>query len=303
MMSHYSKEYVGQGRALTSEVKSEEDPVPILSAVLKREPEELNFSVQDVTGMKEEYEDQSQDLTTEIQFEEDPVPISFPMVKHEPEERNFLDHHVTGIKEEYVNQSSDLRSGVKFDEDPVPISFPVVKREPEEEKRDMGTVIEKPRIDVTGEDNEILTKRITATNLRTVSSELGRLALAENEIVREIPRNSSSLGKPVRTREDEKQLELESSKICFSTAEKLNSHLSNDLGKESFKCDVCAKCFSNSHNLKTHKRLHTEENRFRCDVCGKFYAQSYYLKAHQRVHTASKPFKCDVCGVSLFCGT
>ncbi|XP_069669844.1 probable serine/threonine-protein kinase kinX isoform X2 [Periplaneta americana] len=147
-MSYYSEEYVGMGHALTSEVKFEEDPVPISSAVLQREPEERNFSKQDVTGIKEEYEDQSQDLTTEIKFEEGPEVIWLPVVKPEPEERNFMDHHVTAIKEEYVNQSSDLLSEVKFEEDP----FAVVKREPEEEQSDLHRLNEEPKVEVKSED-------------------------------------------------------------------------------------------------------------------------------------------------------
>ncbi|KAJ4425844.1 hypothetical protein ANN_27470 [Periplaneta americana] len=84
-MSYYSEEYVAQGHALTSEVKDEENPVPISSAVLKHEPEERDFSNQDVFGIKEGYEDQSQDPTTEIKFEEEPEVIWLPVVKREPE--------------------------------------------------------------------------------------------------------------------------------------------------------------------------------------------------------------------------
>ncbi|XP_069671171.1 uncharacterized protein [Periplaneta americana] len=85
-MSYYSEKYVDQGHALTSEVKYKEDPLPISSAVLKREPEERNFLDPQVTGIKEEYEDQSPDLLSEIKVDEDPVPISFRVVKREPEE-------------------------------------------------------------------------------------------------------------------------------------------------------------------------------------------------------------------------
>ncbi|XP_069673532.1 uncharacterized protein [Periplaneta americana] len=86
----------------------------------------------------------------------------YEMDENDPlsEERNFLDQHVTGIKEEYEEQSSDLLSEIKFEGDPVPISFPMVKREPEEEQSDLDTVIDDPRVEVTAEDNEILTKSI-----------------------------------------------------------------------------------------------------------------------------------------------
>ncbi|XP_069671234.1 zinc finger protein 235-like [Periplaneta americana] len=211
-------------------------------------------------------------------------------------ERSFSDQHVTDIKEEYEDHNLNLTAEIKFEEDGAPIFFAVVKREPEVEQRDMPTVIEEPKMEVTAEDNEVFIERVAATNQRTVSSELHSFALEENETLCEIPKNSSSLGKPVRTREDQKQLELEFSRICFSTKQKLNSLLCNDIGKKTSKCDVCSKYFSNCYNLKTHKRLHTGEKRFKCDVCGKLFAQLCYLRAHLRVHTGEKPFQCDLCG-------
>ncbi|XP_069671286.1 uncharacterized protein [Periplaneta americana] len=229
-MSYYSEENLDQGHALTHEVKVEKDPMLISFPMMKNEPEERNSLDQLVTGSKEEYQDQSHDLTSEIKVE-DPVPISFPVVKREPEERNFLDHHVTaikeeyvkqshdlvseqernfldhhvtGIKEEFVNQSHDLLSEVKCEKDPVAISFPVVKREPEEEQSDSDAVNEEPRVEVTAEDNEVLTERIANRNERTGSTELASLPLEENEV----PKKSVFSRKPERTREDEKQLEL-----------------------------------------------------------------------------------------------
>ncbi|KAJ4425859.1 hypothetical protein ANN_27485, partial [Periplaneta americana] len=165
-------------------------------------------------------------------------------------ERNSLNQHVTDIKEEYVNQCHDLVSEVKCEKDPVAISFPVVKREPEEEQTDSDAVNEEPRVEVTAEDNEVLKERLASTNERNVSSELDSLSLEENETVCETPKNSDSIGKAVRTGEGEKQLELESSKKCFSTAEKLNDHLSTDIGKKPFKCDVCGRCFSDWSSKK-----------------------------------------------------
>ncbi|XP_069669904.1 chromo domain-containing protein cec-1-like isoform X2 [Periplaneta americana] len=108
----------------------------------------------------EQYVDQGHALTNEVKIDEDPMPISFLMVKREPEERNFLDHHVTGIKEEYEDQSSDLLSEIKCEEDPVPISFPMVKLEQEEEQSDSDAVKEDPGVEVTPEDNEVLTERV-----------------------------------------------------------------------------------------------------------------------------------------------
>ncbi|XP_069671208.1 uncharacterized protein [Periplaneta americana] len=107
----------------------------------------------------EEYVDQGYALTNEVKIDKDPMPISLPMVKREPEERNFLDHHVTGIREEYEDQSSDLLSEIKCEKDLLPTSFPMLKLEQEEEQTDSDAVNEDPRVEVTPEDNEVLTER------------------------------------------------------------------------------------------------------------------------------------------------
>ncbi|XP_069672501.1 uncharacterized protein [Periplaneta americana] len=121
--------------------------------------QERNLLDVHMSGVKEEDINQSHDLITEMKFEEDPMAISFSVMKREPEERNFLDHHLTGIKEEHEDQSSDLLSEIKFEGDPVPISFPMVKREPEEEESDLDTVNDDARVEVSAEDNEVLTER------------------------------------------------------------------------------------------------------------------------------------------------
>ncbi|XP_069669312.1 uncharacterized protein [Periplaneta americana] len=142
------------------------------------------------------------------------------------EERNLVDQLVIGIKEEYEDQSHDLISEIKFEEDPVSISFPVVKREPEDEQSDFN---EEPGVEVTAED-ESYAERIAATNDEIVSSDFDCLALEENETVCEISKNSGSSRKPLRSRDDEKQLEFEFPKVCFSNSAKLN--------KKSLICDI-----------------------------------------------------------------
>ncbi|XP_069671012.1 uncharacterized protein PF3D7_1120000-like isoform X2 [Periplaneta americana] len=130
-MSYYSEEYVDQGHALKSEVKFEEDPAPMSSTVLKREPEEQNVLDEHMTNVKEECVDQSYDVTSELKFE-DMETISLTVVKHEPEEQNVLDENMTNVKEEYVDESHDLVSDVKF-EDLETVSLTVVKHEPEDQ--------------------------------------------------------------------------------------------------------------------------------------------------------------------------
>ncbi|KAJ4425715.1 hypothetical protein ANN_27911 [Periplaneta americana] len=307
-------ECVDQSYDIKSEIKIEDTtPVPLVFPMVKTEDDERNIGDQHVTGIKEEYEDQTQDLASEIKFEDDPVPISFPVLKHEPEEvhsafneeprvevaagnnkvfaeRNLSHLQVTDMKTECVDQSYDIKSEIKVeDTTPVPLVFPMVKTEDDEVHSDFN---EEPRVEVTAENNEVFAERIAARNERTVSRELASIPFEENEI----PRKSGSSGKPVRTLEDEKQLELELSKICASTAKNVSSHSSMDVGKKPFKCEVGAKCFSNSNSLKTHESLHAAEKPFKCDFCGKCFLYSSMLRSHERRHTGERPFKCDVCG-------
>ncbi|XP_069690473.1 zinc finger protein 664-like [Periplaneta americana] len=220
-------------------------------------------------------------------------------MKASSEERNFLDQHVTGIKEEYVDQSRDLTSQIKFAEDPVPISLPVVKCVPEETHSDMDTVSKEPWVELTTEDNKILTERIAGTSEKTVSSELDGIAHEENENSCEILKISTSPGKLMWTCQDEKPLDFEVSKLAFFKSVKLNGHLPKLVGKKSLKCEVCGICFPTSSKLKTHQRRHTGEKPFKCEVCGKCFSQLGTLKYHARLHTGEKPFKCDVCGKSF----
>ncbi|KAJ4442331.1 zinc finger protein 235-like isoform X2 [Periplaneta americana] len=244
-------------------------------------------------GIKTDY-----GLKSEMAFDETLVPIDFPVVKSEVEEGNVLDLHVTEIKLECMDPTYDLKSEMTFEESPMPVDFPIVKRQAEEEQSDLDTVNEDPRVKVAAED-EIFTERIAATNERTVSPEFHSIAVEENDIVCGIPKNSGSSEKPVRTREDEKELEFKVSEICFSNSAKLNGQLSKDVGKKPFKCDVCRKSFPAKSSLKSHERLHRNEKAFKCDVCDKFFSHLSNLRTHERLHTGEKPFKCDFCGKSF----
>ncbi|KAJ4425853.1 hypothetical protein ANN_27479 [Periplaneta americana] len=311
-VTYIKEEYEDHRQDLKTEIKFEEDPVPFSFPVVKREPEEWNLWDQHVTDIKEDYEDQSQDHTTEINLEEGPVPISFPLLKHEPENEfygvvSYGALHCADKSPGHVQVFLAL-CGIAdrgCPEDTCAVILIASRHSLEEVHSDFN---EQPRVDVTPDDNEVLAEVCECLNHpasyhnclmsgfhkneRTASTELASLPLEENEI----PRKSGSSEKSVHTREDEKQLELQLSKIYSSPAKNLNSRSSMDVRKKPSKSEVCDESLSNSKSLKTHESPLTGENRFKCDVCGSCFSESSCLKRHERVHSGQKPFKCDVCG-------
>ncbi|KAJ4425334.1 hypothetical protein ANN_27949 [Periplaneta americana] len=300
-MSYYSEECVDQGRVLTSEVKVDEDPMPISFRMVKHEPESSLCTA----GTK------------------------------------FLDQPVSGIKEEYEDQSQDLKTEIKFEEDPVPISFPVVKREPEEEQSDLDTVNEEPRVEGTAEDNEIFTecyqKVSVSSEFDGIAHEGTRLCeIPKNsdssgkyapthedkqelqfEMSKECLSNPAKSTMHLRERVGKNVYKCDICGRSFSKSTRikdmhyctqetnlsdvmilchLRTHELLHTGEKSFKCDVCGKCLSTSGNLSEHKRMHTAEKPFKCEVCGKCFSKSCSVKSHERLHTGEKPFKCVVCG-------
>ncbi|KAJ4425846.1 hypothetical protein ANN_27472 [Periplaneta americana] len=172
------EEYEDQSQDLTSEIKVE-DQVPVSFPVVKREPEskQARLVCRISTRMcvricvsirRPEFECSGPQLEGP-EFECSGPQLEGPEFEYSElslKERNFLDHHVTGIKEEYVKQSHDLVSEVKCEKDPVAISFAVVKREPEEIQSDSDAVNEDPSVEVTAEDNEVLTESETYSRVR-----------------------------------------------------------------------------------------------------------------------------------------
>ncbi|XP_069671749.1 uncharacterized protein [Periplaneta americana] len=75
------------------------------------------------------------------------------------EDGNLLDLHVTGIKTECVDHSYDLTSDIKAEETAVPTDFLRTKCKVEEELCDLDTVKDELKLEVTTEENEILTDR------------------------------------------------------------------------------------------------------------------------------------------------
>ncbi|XP_069669583.1 uncharacterized protein [Periplaneta americana] len=87
------------------------------------------------------------------------------------EEVNLLDLNVTKIKTESIDHRYDIKSEIVFEETAVPIEFPMLKSEVEEEFCELDQVKE-VKLEVTAEENEVLTERaVTYTYLRHIRYE------------------------------------------------------------------------------------------------------------------------------------
>ncbi|XP_069671071.1 uncharacterized protein [Periplaneta americana] len=75
------------------------------------------------------------------------------------EEGNLLDLDVTKIKTECIDHRYDVKSEMTYEEAAVPIDFPIVKNEAEEEFCELDQVKEEINLEVTAEENEVLTER------------------------------------------------------------------------------------------------------------------------------------------------
>ncbi|XP_069697052.1 uncharacterized protein [Periplaneta americana] len=75
------------------------------------------------------------------------------------EEVNFFNLHLTQIKKEYVDHSYDLTPEMTLDDTQVPVNFTFVKCEAEEESCDLDTLKEDLKLEVTAEEDDILTER------------------------------------------------------------------------------------------------------------------------------------------------
>ncbi|XP_069669886.1 uncharacterized protein [Periplaneta americana] len=73
------------------------------------------------------------------------------------EEGNLLDLHVAGIKTERVDHSYDLTSDIKIEETAMPTNFVMTKCKTEEELCHLDTIKDELKVEVTAEENEILT--------------------------------------------------------------------------------------------------------------------------------------------------
>ncbi|XP_069669983.1 uncharacterized protein [Periplaneta americana] len=208
-----------------------------------------------------------------------------------PDEGTLLD--LTRIKEEFVDESYNLTSEIKYEEILFPNNFPVMKCETEEESCDLDAVKNELILEVTEEENEILSNSITENLEKTDSSEFNGIACDEDRLTHT---SSYRLDGSITVEISHNSLKCNICNKVFVTPQTLKRHLLIHTFKKSLKCDVCGKGFSVLAYLIKHSRIHTGERPYKCNVCGKFFSRSGNLKQHGFIHTGERPYKCGECG-------
>ncbi|XP_069669311.1 uncharacterized protein [Periplaneta americana] len=120
--------------------------------------------------------------------------------KSSSEEGNSSYLEVTGMKTECVDHSYEIKSEIKIEHTPMPTSFAFVKCEIDEDLSHVDRAQQEQKLEISSEEDEVLTRRI-ATSSKKNSSNFDSFADEENAIVCQIPNNSDTSEKPVRTRE------------------------------------------------------------------------------------------------------
>ncbi|XP_069671103.1 zinc finger protein 570-like [Periplaneta americana] len=215
------------------------------------------------------------------------------------EELNLLNLSTTHIKTECNDYSSSVSSEMKYEEILVPNNFPVVKYEDQPEFYELNIIKEEQDLEVTPEENEVLTQSFADIHDSAVSSNCESIANEDHVTLYQNSENCICFEKFVPDDRDEKKFKCDVCGKCFSWSAHLKSHYRVHTGEKPFQCSECGKCFSQLGYMQVHIRVHTGEKPFKCNFCGSYFSVLRVLKQHERRHTGEKPYKCDVCGESF----
>ncbi|XP_069673289.1 uncharacterized protein [Periplaneta americana] len=116
------------------------------------------------------------------------------------EEGNLLALHLAGIKTECVDHSYDPTSETKVEQTALPNNFVTTKCKAEEELCDLDTVKDELKLEVTTEENEILTDSFADIRDSTLASYSKVSAKEEHTTIHNAAKHSYSSARMLRTR-------------------------------------------------------------------------------------------------------
>ncbi|XP_069669662.1 zinc finger protein 239-like [Periplaneta americana] len=285
LVTGIKEEYVDQSHDLTSEIKFEEDPVPISFCVVKREPEE-------------EQSDFHEEPRAEVTAEDNEVfaeSIAATNERTVTSEFGSLAPEVNGTVCEIPKNSGCSEKPSRTREDEKKFEFELSKMTVSNSEKLSGRppkdAGKKPlKCDVC---NKFFSR---AWYLKTHQRQHSSEKPFKCDVCCKSFSQSCSLKMHKLLHTGEKPFKCDVCGKCFSQLVNLRCHKRIHNGEKPFKCDVCYKHFSTRGSLKKHQLIHKGVKPFQCDVCGRFFSQSIHLKCHKRWHTGEKPFQCDVCG-------
>ncbi|XP_069680822.1 zinc finger protein 69-like isoform X5 [Periplaneta americana] len=83
------------------------------------------------------------------------------------------------------------------------------------------------------------------------------------------------------------------------TPDSLKIHLEWHSTREGFQCSICGKGLANANSLYQHLKRHTGVKPYKCNLCPRAFTTKDSLDYHIRSHTGERPFRCEECGRSF----
>ncbi|XP_069680828.1 gastrula zinc finger protein XlCGF57.1-like isoform X3 [Periplaneta americana] len=83
------------------------------------------------------------------------------------------------------------------------------------------------------------------------------------------------------------------------TPDSLKIHLEWHSTREGFQCSICGKGLANPGSLKRHLKGHEGYKPYKCSLCPREFTSKDALEYHIHSHTGERPFRCEECGCNF----